>query len=110
MSDPAKYYQTAVKYLMQYLKSIKNLAIRYKPENLFLIDYFNIDYMADKSNRKSILEIIFLFAEGAISWLNRKQQSVATSITEAEYISMSICAKQTIWLAQLFRDIGYIQY
>jgi uncharacterized protein with PIN domain len=35
---------------------------------------------------------------------------VATSTTKAEYIAISIYAKQGVWLAQLLRDIGYAQY
>ena len=86
------------------------MQIRYGPGNPSLIGYSDADYGGDKSDRKSTTGNAFLLAGGAVSWLSRKQRSVSTSTTEAEYIAMSTCAKQAIWLAQLLRDIGYAQY
>ncbi len=41
-----------------------------------------------------------------MSWASRKQKSVATSTTEAEYMALSMCAKTGIWLMQVLRDMG----
>jgi hypothetical protein len=110
MLDPADYHQSSIKHLIRYLRSTKNIEIRYRPENPNLIGYTDADYGGDKLDRKSTTGNVFLLAGGAISWLSRKQKSVSTSITEAEYIAASTCAKQGVWLAQLLRDIGYAQY
>ena len=99
MSDSADYHQSSIKHLIRYLRSTKNIEIRYKPENLNLISYTDADYGGDKLDRKSITGNVFLLAEEAISWLSRKQKSVLISITEAEYIAASTCAKQGVWLA-----------
>ena len=61
----------------------------------------------DPVNRKSILAYIYIFAGGLISWISRKQKSVATLTTEAEYIVLSICAKEGLWISQLLRDLGF---
>ena len=61
----------------------------------------------DPVNRKSILAYIYIFAGGPISWISRKQKSVATLTTEAEYIALSICAKEGLWISQLLRDLGF---
>ena len=47
---------------------------------------------------------------GPISWGSRKQTSVATSSTESEYIAMSSCAKQSQWIAQILRDMGFPRF
>ena len=47
-----------------------------------------------------------MFAGGPVSWINRKQKSVATLTTKAEYIALSICAKEGLWISQLLRDLG----
>ena len=41
-----------------------------------------------------------------ISWYSKKQNSVALSTAEAEYISASACCSQILWIAQQLRDLG----
>jgi hypothetical protein len=72
ISDLARYYQSAIKHIVRYLKLIKNINLRYKPENPNLIGYLDADYEGDKSNRKSIITNVFLLDEKAIFWLSRK--------------------------------------
>ena len=60
----------------------------------------------DLVDRKSILAYVYIFAGGPVSWISRKQKSVATLTTEAEYIALSICVKEGLWISQLFRDLG----
>lgn len=110
MSDPAQYHLTAVKHLLRYLRSTKSTAIRYGPEDPNLRGYSDADYGSDKADRKSTIGNVFMLAGGAVSWLSRKQRSVATSTTEAEYIAMSTCSKHAVWIGQLLRDIGYAEY
>jgi hypothetical protein len=57
---------------MRYLRLIKNINLRYKPENPNLIGYLDVDYGENKSNRKSITANVFLLGEKAIFWLSRK--------------------------------------
>ena len=45
-----------------------------------------------------------------VSWSSKKQKSVATSTMEAEYMAMCQAAKQSQWLAQLLREMGYGKY
>ena len=68
------------------------------------------DYTIDLVNRKSILAYVYIFASGLISWISRKQKSVATLTTEAEYIVLSIYAKEGLWTSQLLRDLGFIEF
>ena len=41
---------------------------------------------------------------------SRKQTSVATSSTESEYMAMSACAKQSQWIVQVLKDMGFPRY
>jgi hypothetical protein len=99
MLNSIDYYQSTVKHFIRYLRSIKDMEIRYKPENPNLVDYIDADYGGDKLDRKSITGNVFLLTEEAISWLSRKQKSVLIFITEAEYIAASTYVKQGVWLA-----------
>jgi hypothetical protein len=93
ISDPATRHKVAAKHLLRYIRSIKDIGIRYGPKDLNLIGYSDADYASDKADRKSIIGNVFMLARGAVSWLSRKQRSVAILTTEAKYISISIYAK-----------------
>jgi hypothetical protein len=40
------------------------------------------------------------------SWSSKKQQSVAQSSVEAEYVSTALATSQAIWLRRILEDIG----
>jgi hypothetical protein len=42
-----------------------------------------------------------------VSWASKKQNSVALSTTEAEYIATGHCCVQLLWMRQTLSDYGY---
>ena len=60
----------------------------------------------DLVDRKSILAYVYIFTGRPVSWISRKQKSVTTLTTKAEYIILSICVKEGLWISQLLRDLG----
>jgi hypothetical protein len=42
-----------------------------------------------------------------VSWASKKQNSVALSIVEAEYIAIEHCCAQLLWMRKTLRDYGY---
>lgn len=42
---------------------------------------------------------------GAISWLSKKQATVALSTAEAEYVALSMATQEVVWLRRLFTDL-----
>jgi hypothetical protein len=42
-----------------------------------------------------------------VSWSSKKQNSVALSTAEAEYIAAGHCCTQLLWMRQTLRDYGY---
>ena len=49
---------------------------------------------------------VFSLACGAVSWLSKKQATVALSTTEAEYVALSTATQEVIWLRRLLADMG----
>ena len=47
-----------------------------------------------------------MLAKGVVSWLSKKQATVALSTTEAEYIALSVATQEAIRLRRLLTDIG----
>ena len=50
----------------------------------------------------------YCFSHGSsvTSWMSKKQDSVAQSTAEAEYVAAAEAAKQTIWLKRILNDMG----
>jgi hypothetical protein len=108
MSKPAKHHGSALKSLMRYIRSTVKQKLRFGPggahENQLAV-YTDADWASDKSDRKSISGGIGMFYGGPILWASKKQNSVATSSTESEYISQAMFAKNGQWAAQILRDL-----
>ena len=70
LGDFAYYYKQALKILLRYIRFIIDLDIEYKSlessESNFKI-YLNFDYAANRLNKKSIFEYIYIFAEKSIA-------------------------------------------
>ncbi|KAG6538570.1 hypothetical protein ZIOFF_003694 [Zingiber officinale] len=58
---------------------------------------------------KSTSGYCFSFGSAIFSWLSKKQQSVAQSSEEAEYILASVATSQAIWLRRILADLGHHQ-
>ncbi|RVW94557.1 Retrovirus-related Pol polyprotein from transposon RE1 [Vitis vinifera] len=58
---------------------------------------------------KSTSGYVFTIGLGVICWNSRKQEVVAQSATETEYISLEATANQGIWLRKLLADLGQEQ-
>lgn len=63
------------------------------------------DWANDKTDRISYEGYVLQLAGAAISWKSRKQKCVATSTTEAEYVSLEPCAKQAIVFGKIIKEI-----
>jgi hypothetical protein len=104
-SHPTPIHHTAVKRVFRYIKGTRNYCLTY-PRNgsLQLTGYSDASYANCISTRRSYSGYVFYLGKCAISWMSRKQQSVATSTTEAEYMALSLMARQATWY-----EIGFQQ-
>lgn len=46
---------------------------------------------------------------GPVSWCSKNQRTVALSSTEAEYIALTLAAKEATWLRLLLTELGLLQ-
>ena len=46
-------------------------------------------------------------AGGVFSWTSRAQKTVAHSSTDAEYMALSDCSRQVVWVRSLLKELGY---
>ena len=58
---------------------------------------------------KSTSRYVFSLGNGVFSWLSQKQDTVAQSTVEVEYIAVCAAANQAIWLRRIIPKMGEVQ-
>ena len=104
-ANPKKEHLDKALYICRYLVGTPNYSLVYKGKGTGLIGYTDSDWASDPIDRRSITGYFFMLAGGIISWRSRAQKSTATSSTQAEYMAMSDCAQQAIWIKSLLSEI-----
>ena len=99
----------AVKRILRYLKHTPSIGLWYPKRARFqLVGYFDSDYTGCKINRKSTSGGCHLLGRSLVSWTSKKQNSVALSTAEAEYIAMGACCAQIFYMKQILLDYGVV--
>jgi len=90
-SGPGESHWTAVKNILKYLRRTKNVFLVYRgEEELIVTGYTDASFQTDKDDSKSQSGYVFTINGGPISWKSSKQEMVADSTTEAEYMEASV--------------------
>ena len=69
-----------------------------KKSSLELIGFSDADYAGSKTDRKSTSGTYQFLGHMLVSWSSKKQNSVALSTAEAEYIAAGSCCAQILWI------------
>jgi hypothetical protein len=107
-ANPKETHLRAVKRIMRYLVYTPKFGLWYPKGSTFdLIGYSNADYAGCKIDRKSTSGTCQFLGRSLVSWASKKQNSVALSTAEVEYIVVGHCCAQLLWMRQTLRDYGY---
>jgi hypothetical protein len=107
-SNPKECHLRAVKRIMRYLVHTSHLGLWYpKGSNFNLVGYSDADYAGCKIDRKSTSGTCQFLGKSLVSWASKKQNSVALSTAEAEYVAAAHCCAQLLWMRQTLKDYGY---
>ena len=107
--DPGKSHWTAVKNILKYLRRTKDMFLVYGgEEELGVRGYMDASFQTDLDDSRSQSGYVFLVNGGAVSWKSSKQETVADSTTEAEYIAASEAAKEGVWIRNFLLDLGVV--
>lgn len=99
MSNPANEYWTALKRVLRYLNGTKEVGISYKkaPEAVIMEAWTDSSWGEDPDDSRSTHGHLIFVGGGSVSWKSAKQQPVALSSTEAEYVGQSSAAPNVMW-------------
>ena len=107
-------HYSAAKKVLRYLSSTKKYGITYSAKthkfqgkNL-TFGYSDAGY-SNADNYKSISGYVFLSHGGAITWILKKQTTIALSSTEAKHVALSEASREAMWLCALYEELGFEQ-
>nr|GFA48982.1 uncharacterized mitochondrial protein AtMg00810-like [Tanacetum cinerariifolium] len=94
-AQPTEKHLTAVKRIFRYLKDTIHMGLWY-PKDPCL-----------DSCKSTSGGIQFLGGDKLVSWSSKKQDCTSMSFAEAEYVSLSACCAQVLWMRTQLTDYGF---
>ena len=91
--------------LLRCLQDIISHGLRYTAGDVRILGYTDVDWAGSVVDRKSTSGCCFTLGSASISWMSRKQKSVALSTAKAGYIVASMTSCEAVWLRKLFSEL-----
>lgn len=106
---PGMPHWAAFKRVLRYLKHTRGYGLTLGGASVTLSGYSDSDHAGCPYTRRSVTGYCTLVGDGCVSWRARKQATVATSTTEAEYRAAYEATQELTWMRLLMKDLGYPQ-
>ncbi|XP_019438963.1 PREDICTED: uncharacterized protein LOC109344664 [Lupinus angustifolius] len=110
MANPKQSHIIAAKRIMRYLKGTMNYGIMFpnqiEESESYFVGYSDSYWCGDKEDRKSTSGYVFFMFGALVSWISKKQDVVALSTREAEYIAACNATCQGLWLTSLIAELN----
>ncbi|GJS53909.1 putative ribonuclease H-like domain-containing protein [Tanacetum coccineum] len=104
---PTEKHLHAVKRIFRYLRGTVNRGLWYpKDSSIALTTFADADHAGCQDTRRSTFGSMQFLRDRLVSWSSKRQKRAAISSTEAEYIAMSGCCAQILWMRSQLTDYG----
>ncbi|GKB22494.1 retrovirus-related pol polyprotein from transposon TNT 1-94 [Tanacetum coccineum] len=108
-AKPTEKHLHAVKRIFRYLRGTINMGLWYPKDSCIALTAFaDADHAGCQDTRKSTSGSMQLLGDRLVSWSSKKQKSTAISSTEAEYIALSGCCAQILWMRSMLKIITFV--
>ena len=106
-SNPGIDHWNALMHVIGYIKNTMDHGLTYHRDYEISPNAFvDADYGGCKDTRRSTSGYVFMMAGGAVAWSSKRQATVALSTVEAEYVAMSRCAQQMVWMQSWLDEVA----
>ena len=106
MVKPRRVDWVAAKHVLRYLVGTVDYGMDYwRSDGVSLIGFKDSDREGSVADRKSTSGCCFNLGSMAVSWLSRKQKSIALSSAKVEYMAASQASCEALWLHKLLVDL-----
>nr|GEV14832.1 retrovirus-related Pol polyprotein from transposon TNT 1-94 [Tanacetum cinerariifolium] len=107
-ANPNEHHVLAVKRIFRYLKGTINLGLWYPKDSGFdLTTYSDADHVGCHLNQKSTPGSIQFLGDKLVCWSSKKQNCESISTAESEYVTVSSCCAQVLWMRTQLTDYGF---
>ena len=101
---------TIAKRVLRHVKRIRDYGIGFcASQDSVLKGYFDNDWGGSSNDMKSIVGYYFKLGLRMFSWCSKKQNTLAQSTVEAEFIAATSIANQALWLRNVLIDLNMKQ-
>ncbi|GJU22025.1 retrovirus-related pol polyprotein from transposon TNT 1-94 [Tanacetum coccineum] len=106
-AKPTEKHLHVIKRIFKYLRGTINQGLcNPKDSSVALTAYENADHADCQDTRRSTSRCMQLLGDRLVRWSSKRQKSAAISGTKAEYIAMSGCCAQILWMRSQLIDYG----
>ncbi|CAI7897873.1 unnamed protein product [Closterium sp. NIES-54] len=109
VSNPMVEHEHALRRLLRYVRGTSHLGLHYEAVPISLIGFTDSDWAGDPSTRQSTSGLVFALLGGAVAWQSKRQNLIAVSSTEVEYVALNRGGIEAVWLRRLLAELGYKQ-
>nr|GEZ83607.1 retrovirus-related Pol polyprotein from transposon TNT 1-94 [Tanacetum cinerariifolium] len=107
MARPTEKHVHAVKRIFRYLHGTINRGLWYpKDSSVAPTAFADADHAGCQDTHRSTSGSVLFLGERLISWSSKRPNSTAISSTEAEYIALSGCCAQILWMRSQISNYG----
>jgi hypothetical protein len=103
--NPSPEHQKEADRALRYLQGTRNLALQYGQGDAFEVAS-DASFADNTIDRKSSQAYAMKLFGGIIGWRANKQDTVTTSTTEAELLSLAQAAKEGLFVSRLIKELG----
>jgi hypothetical protein len=99
LSDPSQsHYLEPAKRVLRYLKGTADSVLMYGgASSPKVIGWSDSDYASDIGERRSRTGYVFMLNGAPVSWKSQRQQTVALSTAEAEYMALTAATQEAMF-------------
>lgn len=106
MQAPKEAHWKAIKQVVRYVKGTLYYGVRYsRDKGEDLMGYSDSNYAAGDGDGKCTSGNVFYYNSCPVTWNSHKQQTVALSSCEAEFMAATTAACQAVWLQGVLDEI-----
>ncbi|GKC05471.1 hypothetical protein Tco_0997081 [Tanacetum coccineum] len=90
-----------------YTCNLLDVLVLYGIPGMSLTAYADADHVGCQDTRRSTSGSAQFLGDKLVSWSSKKQKCIVISSTEAEYIALSGCCAQILWMCSQLTDYGF---
>ena len=105
MHMPTEEHYNQLKRILRYIKGTIIYGLQFYKGSSQIIAFSDVDWAGDSQDRISTGGYCVYIGQNIVSWLGKKQPTVARSSTEAEYKALANAASKVLWTIQVMKDL-----